>query len=253
MNSETSKQATGMLPADPYQSLRWVGLVFATAFPTIITWGYFIFAGRYSTGTQQTIYLIAKVIQFAFPAIWTFFALREPLRTSRPTASGVLMGLAFGVFVSGAGMVVFEFALRGLPVFTSAGALVQEKVKAFGIDSAGKYFVLASFYSVFHSGLEEYYWRWFVFRQLQRVMSLWPAIILSGIAFTLHHIVVLSVYFKGEPWLIALLAGAVAIGGFFWAWLFHRSDSIFDTWPSHFLVDVGVFFGVGYELVRQAF
>jgi membrane protease YdiL (CAAX protease family) len=253
MDAQQSRNAAGTPAIDPYRSLRWAGLVFAIAFPTLITWGYFVFADRYSRGTQQTVYLIAKVIQFAFPAVWTWLALREPLRTSRPTVSGVLMGLAFGVAVAGAGTAIFRFALIDLPIFTSAAELVQQKVKAFGIDSAGKYFVLASFYSLFHSGLEEYYWRWFVFRQLERVMSLWPAVILSGLAFTLHHIVVLSVYFKGDVWLIALLAGATAIGGFFWAWLYHRSDSIFDTWPSHLLIDVGVFFGVGYELVRHAF
>jgi membrane protease YdiL (CAAX protease family) len=53
--------------------------------------------------------------------------------------------------------------------------------------------------------------------------------------------------------LVALLSAATAIGGFVWAWLYERSDSIFDTWPSHLLIDVGVFFGVGYELVRHAF
>src|SRR4051794_8652736 len=183
MNIEKNKNSATAALIDPYRSLRWAGLVFAIAFPTIVTWGYFVLADRYAQGTQQSVYLILKVIQFAFPALWTWIALRERLRTSRPTASGVLMGLLFGVIIAGLATAIFSFFLRDLPIFTSAAELIQQKVKAFGIDSAGKYIVLASFYSLVHSGLEEYYWRWFVFRQLQRVVSLWPAIILSGLAF----------------------------------------------------------------------
>ncbi len=238
--------------ASPYNARRRAGLVFAMLFPAFIAWGYFVLAERFATGTQQKIYLIVKVIQFAFPAVWTYFALHEPLRTQRPTLKGVLMGIAFGSVVAGAGIVVFNAYLRGTPTFASAAELMQRKVGAFGIDSAAKYFVLASFYSLFHSLLEEYYWRWFVFQQLERVVPLGVAIVVSGLAFTLHHIVVLAVYFHGQPWLIAAFASAIAVGGFFWAWLFHRSGSIFDTWLSHLLIDAGLFFGVGYQLLQYS-
>ncbi len=236
----------------PSSTLRWVGVVFAMVFPAIITWFYFVFADRYSTGAKQTVYLVVKIIQFAFPAVWALLALREPLRTGHPTVRGLLLGVGFSLAVVAAGMTMFEFVLRGTAIFATAAELIQHKVAAFGVTSAGKYFALAGFYSLFHSLFEEYYWRWFVFRQLRHLMSLWPAAVLSAIAFTLHHIVVLSVFFKGETWLIALLAGGVAVGGVFWAWLYNRSDSLFDTWPSHLLVDAGLFF-LGYELLQHTF
>lgn len=232
--------------------LRTIGVAFASLFPTLVTWTYFVLASRYSMGAQQSVYLVAKVIQFAFPVVWTWLVLHEALRTARPTKSGQLFGIAFGVAVSAVGIAVFNLFLRDTSIFASAGELVNGKIKSFGIDSAGKYFLLAGFYSIFHSLLEEYYWRWFVFRQLRQLISQWPAIIGSGLAFTLHHIVVLSVFFKGVPWLILALSAGVAIGGIFWAWLYERSDSIFDTWPSHFLIDAGLFFGIGYELVRHS-
>ncbi len=237
--------------ADNRRALRTMGVVFAAFFPTLVTWAYFVLAGRYSTGVQQSVYLVAKIIQFSFPAIWTCFALREALHTARPTAGGQLLGLAFGIAVAAAGVAVFHLVLRDTSIFSSAGELVNGKIKSFGINTAGKYFVLAGFYSIFHSLLEEYYWRWFVFRQLRQLVAAWPAIIGSGLAFTLHHIVVLGVFFPGEQWLIVALSAGVAIGGFFWAWLYGRSDSMFDTWPSHFLIDAGLFFGIGYELVRR--
>ncbi len=234
-----------------HRRLRTIGVVFAALFPTLVTWAYFVLASRCATGVQQSVYLVAKIIQFSFPAVWTWFALREALRTARPTVRGQLLGIAFGVAVSAAGVTVFYLFLRDASVFASAGELVNGKIKAFGINTAAKYFVLAGFYSVFHSLLEEYYWRWFVFRQMRRLVAAWPAIIGSGLAFTLHHIVVLNVYFNGVPWLIVTLSAGVAVGGWFWAWLYERSNSMFDTWPSHLLIDAGLFFGVGYELVRH--
>jgi CAAX protease family protein len=244
--------STGPLSADPLRSRRIAGLIVAYFFPTFITWCYFVLAGRYPMGTQQTVYLIVKIIQFAFPAAWTVFALREPLRTAKPTSSGVLLGAAFAATVVCAGLIFFNSALIHLPVFTRAAELIQHKIGAFGVASAAAYFVLAAFYSLFHSLLEEYYWRWFVFQQTRRMMAFWPAAVLSAIGFTLHHILVLSVFFKGVPWLVALLSAAIAIGGIFWAWLFNRSESVFDTWFSHLLIDAGIFV-IGYELVRHSF
>jgi membrane protease YdiL (CAAX protease family) len=239
--------------ADPNRALRWAGIAFAIAFPSIITWGYFVAAARYSTATQQTIYLIVKIIQFGFPAVWTALVLRESLRTSQPSASGLLLGVVFGAAISGLGVAVFNLFLYDLPVFASAAVLIQQKVAGFGISSASKYFLLAGFYSLVHSLLEEYYWRWFVFRQLQRLMPLRAAIVASAVGFTLHHIVVLAIYFRSAPLLAAFCAAGVAVGGGFWAWLYHRDDSIFETWPSHALVDLGLFMGIGYPLLRQAF
>jgi membrane protease YdiL (CAAX protease family) len=162
-----------------------------------------------------------------------------------------LLGVAFSAAVVAAGMALFHLALDDLPKFAAASEMIHAKIAAYGIDSSLKYFLLAGFYSLFHSLLEEYYWRWFVFRQLRHKMALWPAAVISAIAFTLHHIIVLGVFFQGAPWLVALLAGAIAVGGIFWAWLFDRSDSVFDTWPSHLLIDAGLFVGIGFPLVRH--
>jgi hypothetical protein len=40
----------------------------------------------------------------------------------------------------------------------------------------------------------------------------------------------------------------VAAGGAFWAWLYHRSGSLFAAWISHLQVDVAIM-AVGYEMV----
>ncbi|MCI0332842.1 MAG: CPBP family intramembrane metalloprotease [Planctomycetes bacterium] len=233
------------------RKLLWGGVLFALVYPTIITWGYFVLAGRYATGTQQVIYLVVKGIQFAFPLLWVWLVLRQPLRTGRATAQGLLLGATFSIAVVGAGWLLFDRLLRDMAVFPNASALIHDKIGSFGIDSVWKYAVLAGFYSLFHSLLEEYYWRWFVFRQLRQLVPLWPAIVVSALGFMGHHVIVLNEFFKEAPWLAWLLSSAVAMGGMFWAWLYERTGSLFGPWLSHLLIDAGVFW-VGYDLLRES-
>jgi uncharacterized protein len=233
------------------QKIRWSGVVFALVYPSVITWGYFVLAGHYSTAFQQVIYLVVKVVQFAFPIVWVWFVLREPLKTGRATTQGLLWGAAFSVLVVGAGWLLFQFALRDLDVFNHASALIRDKIRGFGIDSVWKYAVLAGFYSLFHSLLEEYYWRWFVFRQLRQLTPLWPAIIISALGFMGHHVIVLHEFFKQAPAMAWALSFAVALGGAFWAYLYERTQSIFGPWLSHLLIDAGIFW-IGYDLLRHS-
>lgn len=232
-------------------ALRWFGVIFALVFPSIITWGYFVLAASYSGAVQQATYLSVKIIQFAFPLVWVWAVLREPLRLRRAGPGGLLMGAAFSAVVVAAGWLVFEFLLRQTNAFTLAAAKIHDKIAQFGIDTAWKYAVLGVFYSLIHSLLEEYYWRWFAFRQLRQLVPLWPAVLISAIAFSGHHVIVLSEFFREAPWLAWLFASAVAVGGVFWARLYERTGSLYSTWLSHLLIDAGIFW-IGYELVREA-
>jgi membrane protease YdiL (CAAX protease family) len=233
------------------RGLRWFGVFLGLVFPMIITWGYFILADRYSTSVQQTTYLVVKIIQFAFPLVWVLLVLRESPQLRRPNASGLILGAGFSLAVVGAGWLLFDLILRDTPVFAAAAPRIHEKIAEFGIDSLWKYAALGLFYSLIHSLLEEYYWRWFVFRQLRSLVPLWPAIVVSALAFMGHHVILLSEFFKEAPWLAWLLSSAVAVGGAFWAWLYERTGSIYSAWLSHLLIDAGIFW-VGYELVRDA-
>jgi membrane protease YdiL (CAAX protease family) len=238
-------------PSQRRIELRWFGVVFGLAFPAVITWAYFVFAARFSTGVQQSTYLVVKTFQFAFPLLWVLLVLREALQLRRPTTAGVVLGAGFSLAVVGAGWLLFDLVLRDTSLFAAAAPKIHDKIMQFGIDSLWKYVVLGVFYSLIHSLMEEYYWRWFVFRQLRELIPLWPAVIVSALAFMAHHVIVLSEFFKEAAWLAWLLSSAVAIGGVFWAWLYERTGSIYSTWLSHLLIDAGIFW-VGYDLVREA-
>jgi hypothetical protein len=146
-------------PSPPHATLQWFGVIFAIVFPTISTWAYFVLSDRFSAGTQQAIYLVLKTIQFGFPLVWVLAVLRRPLRMSRPNSRGLALGAGFGIFVVGAGWVMFDTVLRDTTAIADATPRIHEKITQFGIDSVAKYTVLAVFYSLIHSLLEEYYWR----------------------------------------------------------------------------------------------
>ena len=230
-------------------ALLWCAVLFTMVLPTVTTWGYFVLAERYSTSTQQAIYLTGKIVQFTFPILWTLLVLRERPQFFRRATRGLTLGIVFGVVVVAAGWVLFEFVLRDAPIFDQAASLIDVKIRGFGIDSALKYALLATFYSVLHSLLEEYYWRWFVFKRLNQLVALWLAIVLSSAAFAAHHVVVLNEFFDDAIWLVVLLSAAVALGGAFWAWLYERSQSLLPVWISHLVIDAGIFW-IGYDLVR---
>lgn len=231
-------------PATP----PWAALGFAMAFPTALTLTYFVLlAGR--GALTQTVYSAGKAVQFAFPLAWIAWSTGRLPRPSLPGWRGAGVGLAFGLAV-----LAFALALHGV-VLGPAGVLdggvaaaVQAKVAAFGVTSPPRFLALGAFYSLLHSGAEEYYWRWFVFGELRRAVRASTAVAASSAAFAAHHLIILGTFFGWtSPWTPALTL-VVAAGGAFWAWLYHRSGSLLGPWLGHILVDAAIF-AVGYQLV----
>ncbi len=226
-----------------------VAIAFAIAFPSLVTWIYFIALARSSPELQQTAYGLGKALQFAFPVVWVVGIQRCRLRLLRPRLAGVPEGLAFGLLVFVAALLLYHLWLKPAGYLDSAAQVVRDKIADFRIDSVWAYLAMGLFYSVLHAFLEEYYWRWFVFGQLRQLLPLAAAVLVSAAGFVLHHILVLGFYFgwfAATTWMFSI---AVGLGGVFWAWLYHRSGSLYGPWLSHLLIDAAIF-AVGYDLVR---
>ena len=134
-----------------------------------------------------------KVLQFAFPAR---LGLARAPRADRVAAAHDARrrrrALLFGVGVTAAGWLAVPISCSPTARRSSPRpSQIRAKVAGFGIDSVAKYAALGVFYSLVHSLLEEYYWRWFVFGQLRRLVPLWPAIVVSSLGFMAHHVLVL--------------------------------------------------------------
>jgi uncharacterized protein len=235
-------------------SRRAGGLVAAVGLllPTLVTWLYFVALADRSAALQQGAYLAGKIVQFSLPVVWVIAVRRGPdSGDARRPAAGVGLGLAFGLAVLAAMTLGYYAWLRSSDVMAAAGQAVREKLWAIGVTTLPAYAALAVFYSLLHALLEEYYWRWFAFGQLRRMMSSTRAIALSSLGFTAHHILLLTSFFgwnSPAAWLFAL---GVAAGGAFWAWLYHRSGSLLGPWLSHALIDAAVFI-VGWDFFATA-
>lgn len=229
--------------------LAWTGVAIAFVLPTVVTLVYFVFGPRFDDDTRQAMYVVMKCLQFAFPIVWVWAVQHESIQRWRPRWDGIGLGVLFGLAVAVATWVLYLGFLRGTPMFTQSVEIVRDRVQAFGVDRPWKYALLGTFYSLVHSLLEEYFFRWFLFRQLRRLLPLWPAIFLSAVGFMMHHVVILGTYFEWSLLPTAFFSLSVAVGGVYWAWLYDRSGSIAGPCVSHLLVDVGIFW-VGFDMMR---
>ncbi len=225
-----------------------VAVAAALVFPTLLAAIYFVWLAGSQPVVQRTVYGACKVVQFGFPLVWVFGVQRRRPAWSRLGTAGVAEGLLFGAVVFALALAAYHLALRPTGVLAPAAAPIRDKIGSFGVDTLVKYAALGAFLSGIHSLLEEYYWRWFCFGELQRLIPWKPAVALSSVGFTGHHVIVLATYFgwlSAATWLFSL---AVALGGAYWAWLYRRSGSLAGPWLGHLVVDVAIFV-VGYDLV----
>lgn len=229
-------------------------LALAMVFPSLLTYVYFVHLAGTPSGTQQTAYAVGKVLQFALPVFWIGIVYRERWLMRRPRQIGS-EGILFGAVVFLAMFLLYAFWLSGsngvLGPGSNARNAVLAKITGLNLD-VYKLAVVGFFYSIVHSGLEEYYWRWFVFGRLQKYMPWFIAAVISSLGFMAHHVILLGTYFGYDSpycWLGSL---GVAVGGFYWAWLYRRSDSIWGPWIGHGIVDAAIFsIGVGMLIEQQ--
>lgn len=273
-----------------HRAVHGAAVVFAMVFPTVVTLAYFVLLASFSAGLQQAVYLVGKTIQFTFPALAVAIllarrhaggmspattggrlSLRDVLRLQlrrvrlrlvqllRPrsrwfgrNARFLVLGLGFGLLVLAAMVGLYQGVWKTGELFSGAGQEIRGKIVDLGIDRLWIYAAVGVFYAICHSGLEEYYWRWFVFGQLRHRLQAASAIAISSLAFMAHHVILLATYFGwSSPWTYAFSL-AVAVGGAVWAWLYERSGSLAGPWLSHLVVDAAIFL-VGYDVARDLF
>ena len=239
-----------MTPIDETANRRaeWGALLFALVYPTLLTVVYFILLAKSATVLQQGTYAIGKLIQFTFPVVWIVGVRRMRIGWSRPRRSDLVRGGLLGLTLFTVILILYHYVASPAGLFGStAGEAIRQKIEGLGMGSLPRYVVLATFYVLLHSLFEEYYWRWFVFGRLRNLTSLPASIGVSSLGFMAHHVCIVSTFFGWLSPMSLLLSAAVAGGGVIWAWLYHRTNSLFAPWISHAFVDAAIFF-VGYDL-----
>ena len=239
-------------------------LAIAIVLPTIVTWIYFVSLKDSAASVQQTAYGIGKTIQFAVPVVWIGLFCREKLTSLLPWVNGNFVGaeptqtlkrsqatglaVGFGVFVAVSVLVAFYFIVTPMGLAEPLVAQVNKKVSGMSLNSPTKFILLGLFYALLHSFMEEYYWRWFVFKRLLNHSRFWVAVGISSVGFMAHHVILMATFLGWDSPLAYLISATVAIGGVVWAWLYYRGLRLAYPWLSHMIVDAAIF-ALGYALV----
>ncbi len=192
------------------------------------------------------LWAFAKLWFLLGPALWFLLKERQPLSWSPLAAgqrfAGISAGLATG-FVMAAGIVA-AYLLFGKNQFDPAP--MRELLSTAGLTSPERYLLMAAYWTLFNSVVEEYAFRWFLYRQSERQVAPFGAVLLAAFLFTVHHSIALSAY---VPWhLNALASLGVFAAGVIWSTLYARFRSIWPGYVSHLLADVAVF-AVGYDIL----
>lgn len=224
-----------------------VGLVL----PTFVTWVYFEALEGSAAALQQTAYAIGKTVQFLLPLLAWRIA-RQIATPAKPSGYGApadrpryavsgILGATSGLLIGAATIALYFYVLVPGGWMDGPRIAAREKLVSMGLDSKPLLLAAAVFYSLFHSGLEEYYWRWFILRRLTDFVSMPWAVAISSLGFMSHHVIVLARYFGGYSLMTLIFALGVAVGGVIWAELYRRTDTLLGPWISHAVVDAAIF------------
>lgn len=219
----------------------WLALLLLVPIPTIGAAA----AGFWWPGTNfgQGIFIASKLWLVVFPLVWWLKVEKGRWSWSPARKGGFGLAITLGLLVTAAIFGLYGLA-RHLGWFDPA--TVAESAARTGLDNQTIYLVGAVYWVTLNSLMEEYVWRWFVFRQCERLAGGLAAVFLSALAFTLHHIVALAGQFSW-PMTILLSAG-VFTGGAMWSWLYLRYRSIWPCYVSHAIVDMPIFI-IGWWLI----
>ncbi len=190
-------------------------------------------------------YAIGKIWLYTLPLFWHFVVDRGKPSWSKPRGGGLGIGLGLGVLISAGIWGTFVLIESWIDP-----AVVHDLVSKNGLREPLRYWIACAYIAVINAILEEYVFRWFIFRQCEKLlMSDALAVTTAAFIFTIHHVFVLRGYFD---WPITLLASTgVFTGGILWSWCYLRYRSIWPGYLSHALVDIAIFI-VGWELLTAA-
>lgn len=193
----------------------------------------------------QAIWAFLKIWTFLFPAFWLKAIEHKKFSVSPMRYGGIWTGLASGLIFGGIAL--------GLIVWLRDWFISAEDLRAamtdVGLDSKKVYIGGMIYWIAVNSLLEEYFWRWFVFDNLNRALGgakTGIAALGSAILFSVHHLVACLLFLEPIQAIVATLG--VFLAGWLWSILYLRFKSVWPAYISHAIVDIPIF-GIGYWLM----
>lgn len=195
------------------------------------------------SGFGQVLFGFSKVWIVVMPAVWYRWVEKNRWSLSRAEHGGfgpaVVSGVAIAALIFGAYFIVRQLGWVDVE-------MMRERAELTGLAKPSVFIGASLYWITVNSLVEEYVWRWFVFRQFEKLIGGKAAAVASALGFTLHHVFALIAQFD---WKITALASlGVFTGGLIWSWLYLRFRSVWPCWVSHAIVDVPIFV-IGWWLI----
>jgi membrane protease YdiL (CAAX protease family) len=192
----------------------------------------------------HTVFTVSKIWILLFPAAWYLLVERGRPSWSPVRQGGFGIGAVSGAVIGAAILLVYWV----LVIDRIDPELVRDAARSMKLLSPPRYLMAAAGWTLVNSLMEEYVYRWFVFRQIRMLGGETLGILGSALVFTAHHVIAVSQYLG--PLMTILASSGVFVGGLLWSWLYVRYRSIWPAWISHVLADAAIFI-VGWFLLFQ--
>lgn len=193
------------------------------------------------TALGSAAYVLGKAVLYLLPVAWLLFVERGWIAVSRPPRGSLVIGAVSGLAIGAVILLTYAVLSHRIDAAAMKDMLAKNR-----LDDPRLYWAMAAWLSIVNALLEEYAFRWFIAGQCRRLMAIAPALLLSALIFTAHHVIVIRAYL---PWGITIMASAgVFAGGLIWSGLYLKYRSIWPGYVSHVIVDVAIFI-VGWMIV----
>jgi uncharacterized protein len=182
----------------------------------------------------QPLSALCQVWLLVFPIAWSVLVDRQKLHLSLPKRRELIAGTLWGTLM----FVVIVGIYRLFGQHWIDPVVAKEKAQQLGISTRDIYLMIEAYFVLINSLIEEFTWRWFVCNKCQILIPGKPAIFLSSLFFTLHHILVIAAY---SDWRGVIL-GSFAVGGagIIWSQCYLRYRSLWSSYISHAIADLAL-------------
>ncbi|MBW4518953.1 MAG: CPBP family intramembrane metalloprotease [Scytolyngbya sp. HA4215-MV1] len=179
--------------------------------------------------------IICQMWLLVLPIAWLLGVDQQPLRIPKPKRRDWITGIVVGLLMFSIILVIYWlFAKQWINQ-----AEVLNQVKQVGLISQPIFLMGCIYFALINSLIEEYIWRWFVYRRCEELISARGAVFLTAGFFTVHHIIVLIFY---TDWKIVVLGTlAVFVAGLVWSESYRRYRSIWSSYVSHSMAGLAIY------------